>query len=99
MTDTRSIDEVLAAIEARLAEQRYLTEVLALWHHANKAGYTSNCIKSFTFRACLVSHVERVKHRWPMDARDWPCDTHFNCVRLVDGSLVELPLYPRPRKP
>ena len=89
-------DILLDTIEAKQSEIRYLTAVLALWRHAAKAGYTEDEVEAFTFRARFLSREDRKTLGRPLHG-DYPNPTHHNCVRLRDGSLKEIPLYPRPR--
>jgi hypothetical protein len=79
------------------AEQKYLLDQLSLWRHTAKAGYSSEEVKSFSFRPKFLTRKQckYLRRMWGSPAA---CDTHFNCVVLVTGELREIPLYPRPTR-
>ena len=92
-----NIDDLLDSLRSHSAEQQYLMDVLALWRHAAKAGYSDEEIKAFSFRPQFLT----VEEEWRLGRSLWdqePCDTHFNCVRLKNGDLKQIPLYPRPQQ-
>ena len=82
------IDNILDSLNAKLTEQKYLLDLLALRRHVAKAGFPSKEVHSFSFRPEFMT--------CPSDKR--ASDTHYNCVRLNDGTLRKIPLYPIPRK-
>jgi len=90
-----NIDDLLDSLKAHSSEQQYLMDVLALWRHAEKAGFNDEDIKAFTFRPQFLTREEEKELGRPRgDQR--ACDTHFNAVRLKNGDLKQIPLYPRP---
>jgi hypothetical protein len=91
------IDELLESTRRLSEERTFLLEVLALWQHAEKAGFPANLIKAFTFRPQFLSRAECKKMKRHYGS-NLPCLTYFNCARLKSGDLVEIPLYPRPQK-
>ena len=90
-------DDVLEALEAHMVEQYYLMEQLALWRHVEKAGFNSDGIKTFSFRPKFLTRDEE-KSLGRDPGCKAACYTHFNCVRLTNGVVAQIPLYPRPRK-
>lgn len=91
----KNIDDKLDHLLLLETERKCLLDLLRLWRHAEKVGFKSVDIEVFTFRSRFVSRAERKAQGWPIF--EWSCDTHFNCVRLKNGDLKEIPLYQRPK--
>ena len=93
-----TFDGILKTLADHTAEQAYLTQQLALWRHVEKQGIDSEEVDTFSFRPSFLtrSEAKQLGRRYGSQAA---CVSHFNCIRLVTGVLVQIPLYPRPRKP
>ena len=92
----------MSKLQEKLAEKAYYVAVLELWAHAAKAGYPSESIRAFTYRPEFLNMEEAEKvsrakvRRLPVPYSDL---THHNALRLVDDSVVPMPLIARPTPP
>jgi hypothetical protein len=90
--------QVLASIEEKQNEARYLREVLQLW---DACPYPPEEVRAFTWRPEFQPKDKR-KRRTPTNNTDWvhgygPDDYH-NCVRMKTGELKPIPLTRRPKR-
>lgn len=92
----------MSKLQEKLAEQKYYAEVLGLWAHAAKAGYPSESVRAFTYRPEFLTMTEQRDIRQALrSGRKAPYSdlTHHNALRLVDDSVVPIPLIERPTPP
>lgn len=92
---------VLASIEEKQNEARYLREVLELW---NACPYPSEDVKAFTWRPEFLDkeHTRTYRQMGPITfvkkKFDFGPDACHNCVRMTNGELKPIPLTRRPKR-
>lgn len=88
-------------LDRLLEEKQFWLKVLGLWNVAKEAGYPSEQVKSFTFRDEFLTKEEKVVQRRARAAgkTKYSGKTHHNALRLVDDSVVQIPLVKRPEPP
>jgi hypothetical protein len=94
------LDETIARMRDKGFERDHLLAVLSLWSVAKAAGYSSDEVKAFTFRAEFITD-KVLAGKFRLASLGWRKefgDTHHNCVRLVTGELKAIPLTERPPK-
>jgi len=86
----------------RLDEMKFHYEVMELWYVAEKAGYASADIKTFTFRDIYLDKAKAAENDRAKARRMNPPysgASHHNCVRLKSDDIAEIPLVLRPAMP
>lgn len=89
-------------IEKAAQEKAYFVSVLQLWAHARKCGYEPEQIEAFTFKESFLTWRQAPDNNACKRRTGKPKysgETHYNALRLVDGSLAKITLIERPKKP
>lgn len=95
------VQTVLDNLDRLLEEKQFWLKVLGLWNVAKEAGYPSEQVKAFTFRdEFLTKEEKREQRRSRVTGKiKYSGNTHHNALRLVDDSVVQIPLVKRPEPP
>ncbi len=83
-------------------ERDRLLETLELWNAVTIAGIEHDAVKSFSFRTQFLTHTqikENMRRYCDGQRHDlWTGGEYHNCVLLMNGELLPIPLTKRPQK-